>query len=156
MKVDEVMTLSPRCCKPDDTLATAASLMWEADCGSIPVIDDVGHVRAVITDRDICMAALMSGEPLHAQRISSVCGDSVETCRPDDRIEDATSIMKEKQIRRLPVVSDDGRIIGIVSLNDLALASQELDGDGPAPEELADTLGQISKHRSNSLSGPNP
>lgn len=123
MRVAQIMSKDVVTCRTTDTLAAAAHLMWEHDIGCVPIVDGEGHVAGVITDRDACMAAYTRGQPLHAVPVTAAMARRVLTCRPDDSIATIESIMSNAQIRRMPVVDDQGHPIGIVSLNDLARAS---------------------------------
>jgi CBS domain-containing protein len=106
--------------KADEPLATAARLMWEEDCGVLPVLDGEERVIAMITDRDVCMAAYTQGLPLEAIPVSSAMSSQLFAVRPNDPVALAEKQMGERQIRRLPVIDADGRALGILSMNDLA------------------------------------
>ncbi|AKF02938.1 CBS domain-containing protein [Sandaracinus amylolyticus] len=120
MRVEEIMTRDPRCCAPQDDVSTAARIMWEQDCGVVPVVDDEGAPVGMITDRDICMAAYTRGAKLSDMSIETVMSRDVRTCRASDPIGSAERVMANAQVRRLAVVDDRGRVIGVVSLGDLA------------------------------------
>ena len=120
MRVEDIMTRDPRCCVPQDEVSTAARIMWEQDCGVVPVVDSAGAPVGMITDRDICMAAYTRGAKLHEMTIDSVMTRDVRTCRASDSVANAERIMATAQVRRLAVVDDRDRVIGIVSLGDLA------------------------------------
>ena len=89
VRVREVMTPNPRTCGPDDTLQHAAQIMWEADCGCVPVVGADGQVLAMITDRDICMAAYTQGRPLGEILVSGAASHTVVTARESDPLETA-------------------------------------------------------------------
>ncbi|MEO6394088.1 MAG: CBS domain-containing protein [Pyrinomonadaceae bacterium] len=119
MKVSEIMTADAAACGPHEMLTCAASIMWQRDCGVVPVVDGDRHVLGVITDRDICMA-LVSRDALATEiRIKDVMSADVVTCRTDDRLEDVLDKMGENQVHRLPVIDADGVMVGMVSLSDL-------------------------------------
>ncbi len=122
MRVEQIMSRSVQCCRPEDSLARAAQLMWEHDCGCLPVVggDGVTRVDGMITDRDICMCALFQNQPLGGLRVSTAMAKRVEVCRPYDDLLGAEKIMRAARVRRLPVVDDDGVLVGMVSLADLA------------------------------------
>lgn len=120
MNTQDVMTRSAKCCGPEDSLDVAARLMWENDCGSTPVMDENGSVVAMLTDRDICMAAYTQGRALGDIRVKSAMSVSVHCVGPDDTIARASRLMQENQVRRLPVVDSEGHLVGIVSLTDIA------------------------------------
>jgi CBS domain-containing protein len=122
MNINEVMTREPRTCAPGTSVAEAAAIMLEADCGILPVVED-GKLCGVVTDRD-CYIALATRN-LRASEITvgDVAERSVLTCRPEDDVDRALTVMKERQVRRLPVQDPGGRLIGIVSMNDIVLAT---------------------------------
>jgi CBS domain-containing protein len=120
MRVGQLMSRPPITCGVDESLNSAARLMWEHDCGAIPVVDGDGKVVGIVTDRDVCMAAYTTGEKLHAIPVTTAMAKQVFCCRPDDALAAAEAVMSEQQIRRLPVVDAENRPLGMLSLNDLA------------------------------------
>lgn len=120
MNVGQIMTREVRTCGLHDSLNAAAQLMWETDCGCIPVVDREGKAIAMITDRDICMAAYTQGQSLRSMLVSSAASHGVVTLRKDDGVDDAEALMQKNKICRVPVVDANGKPIGIVSMNDLA------------------------------------
>jgi CBS domain-containing protein len=128
-RVERLMSRPVYLCDADATLADAARLMWERDCGALPVsrADEDGADRLVgmLTDRDLCMAALFAGRPLSALRVADVMSRPIESVAPGDPVSLAARLMHDAQIRRLPVVDSEGRLAGFLSLADVALASQE-------------------------------
>ncbi len=122
MLVENLMTRQVQSCQVGDSLAHAAQLMWQHDCGAIPVCAGNGAQRVVgvITDRDICMSALFEGKPLKDLRVNEAMSKSVTTVRPSDSLAQAERVMRDSHIRRLPVIDHDGALIGMISLADLA------------------------------------
>ncbi len=120
MKVRELMTADAKACGPSDSLNRAAQLMWENDCGAIPVVDEELRVIGMVTDRDICMAAYTQGRTLKQSLVDSAMSKGAFTCALGDDIAAADKLMCERQVRRLPVVDDEGRLAGIISLSDIA------------------------------------
>jgi CBS domain-containing protein len=120
MNAGQLMTQNVRACHPEETLNTAAQIMWDSDCGCVPVIDAEQRVVGMLTDRDMAMAAYTQGAPLRAVRVSSAMAKKVYTCKAEDSLASAEELMRAKQIRRLPVVDVDGHLDGIISLNDIA------------------------------------
>jgi CBS domain-containing protein len=102
-------------------MAEAARIMWEHDCGIVPVVDAEGRPVGIVTDRDLCMAAYTRNEPLSRMPVRDVMAREIHCCRTDDDESAVHAAMRAYQVRRLPVVDADGRLQGIVSLNDLAL-----------------------------------
>lgn len=120
MTVGDLMTTDVKTCGSNDGLDVPARLMWANDCGSVPVVDENGHVLGMLTDRDICMAALTQGGPLTELRVSNAMASVVYSCVPEDLLATAEDLMGLHRIRRLPVITTDGRLVGILSLSDLA------------------------------------
>jgi CBS domain-containing protein len=139
------MTPEPKCCHPNTSLAVAAELMWKNDCGILPIIDH-GKLRGVITDRDICIAVGTRDQPAAAITVKEAApaGD-MHTCRPDDDITAAMAVMRRAKVRRLPAVSRDGRLEGIVGLNDLILAADRNRPD-TGYDEVMNTIRIVSEH----------
>lgn len=148
MRVEQIMTKQVSSCGSDDTLAQAAQLMWDHDCGCLPVCsgNDANHVTGVITDRDICMSALFKGRPLHELHVSDAMSRQLQACRPGDSIADTEKTMSQARIRRLPVIDEQGSLVGMISLADLA---REAARENTAPKheisetEVGDTLAAI-------------
>lgn len=149
MIVERVMTKSVRTCGAGDSLRCPAQIMWDQDCGCVPIVDEDSRVIGMITDRDICMAALMQSRALADIPVSSAMSWRVRTCRPSDTIEFAESVLRDNQIRRLPVVDEQRRIVGIISLADIA--NEALQDDSPlreeGPEQLSATLAEVCRPR---------
>jgi len=147
MKVEELMTRDVRACGRYDSLNSAAHIMWEHDCGCVPVVDAERHVVGVVTDRDVCMAAYTQGQPLAAMLVNAAMAKDVATCTPEDSVAGAEAIMKARQVRRLPVVDAAGRLVGLLSFNDIARhAARERKTRGKraiAADEIVHTLGAI-------------
>lgn len=137
-----------RSCRVTDTLNDAARLMWECDCGAVPVVDDQERLAGIVTDRDLCMAAYTRGEPLRALSVESTMSRSVTSASPDASLESIASLMRQEQVRRVPIV-ENGRLVGIVTLADIArYIESELGFSTAAGMDLAHTLAAISEPRS--------
>jgi len=122
MRIEQLMTRPPRICLADSSLDQAAATMWQGDCGCLPVTAADGSERLVgmITDRDICMAACFTGRRLDEIQVAEVMTATVWACNPQDDLEEAQTIMQETLVRRLPVIDASDRVIGVISLADLA------------------------------------
>jgi len=155
MKVQDVMTLEVRTCRPDTNLSAAAMQMWNGDCGALPVLADGGEVVGMITDRDICIAAATKHREPAKIRVDEVISGKAYSCSPETEIHDALETMREKRVRRLPVVnSHDGKLAGILSMNDVALKAQ---GNGAAElsaQDVENTLRAICAHPVYTLAQP--
>lgn len=150
MRIEDVMTRSVATCRPEDQAAQAARIMWDLDVGCVPVLDDEGDLIGVVTDRDLCMASYTRGKPLTDFRVDSVMTKNVKTCRPNDSITHAEDVMAKAQIRRLPVLDDLTRLVGIVSLGDLARARSRAGVERIAEHvfvDVAKTLAAITEPR---------
>ena len=147
MKVKEVMTPNATAIWLTESLADAAKLMWENDCGVLPIIKDGRKVIGMITDRDICIAAATRAKTpaeLHARDV--ITGNGVHAVRPDDDVRVALRTMRKHRVRRLPVVDQQQRLSGILSINDLAInTSSNVAGSVPA-QEFLETLQAICAH----------
>lgn len=146
MQVKDVMNQPAVTCPENSTLDHPARLMWEFDCGVIPVVDDNGRLTGVITDRDICMAAYTQGKPLSEIPVSSAMARAVVAAHTYDTVETAEQLMRERQVRRLPVLDGQASVIGIVSLNDLTRVAAHAHR-GAVDRELVQTLAEVSKPR---------
>jgi CBS-domain-containing membrane protein len=119
MKVSNLMSGDAQGCNQGESLASAAMIMWNHDCGIVPVLDGDGRVTGMISDRDICMAVSTQGRPASDIRVGDVMSNVIYSVSPDDDIYDAIGLMRERQIRRLPVVDQEGRLQGILSVGDI-------------------------------------
>jgi CBS domain-containing protein len=149
MKVKDLMTKSPTACTLTNSLADAGGLMWQHDCGILPVVAEGGKVVGLITDRDICMAGVLNGRQPANIAVEDVISGKVSSCRPDDDVRVALKTMQENRIRRLAVVDDHGRLQGILSMNDIVLRAEEAK-DKKVPEvsyaDVVRTYQSICQH----------
>jgi CBS domain-containing protein len=136
MKVREAMTLDVRLVKPDQPIREAAKLMGELDIGALPV-EENDRLVGMITDRDIAVRAVAAGRGADTP-IRDVMSGEVKYCYEDQTVDEVTQNMGEQRIRRLPVLSRDKRLVGILSLGDLAI-------DETARDEAGEALGGISR-----------
>ena len=125
MKVRELMAKTAVSCHADISLAAAGALMWQNDCGALPIVDDAGKVIGMITDRDICIAVSTRDLPCSQIRAGEVVSRPPVVCAPDDDVRSVLKLMSHEQIRRIPVVDDKGALAGIVSLNDVVLRAEK-------------------------------
>jgi CBS domain-containing protein len=154
MKIEQLMTRPVQTCRPQDMTNRAAQIMWEADVGCVPVVDADDRVVGMITDRDIAMAAYTQGQALEAISVESAMAKQVYTCSPGDDIASAAECMQRVRVRRLPVVDSAAKLVGIVSMNDIALqAAQQKSVRKPEVklDVVALTLAEICQHRHESL-----
>jgi CBS domain-containing protein len=136
MWIRDIMTRNVECVWPDDTLQEAALRMKELDVGPMPVCD-YDRVVGMLTDRDITVRAVAEGRDPRSTRVRDVMTRNVVSCSEDDAVEEAARLMQERQIRRLLVLDRDKRLIGIVSLGDLASEAED-------PYRMAEVLQDVS------------
>lgn len=152
IRVADIMTSPVQTCDQTDSLQTAAEIMERRSCGCVPVTDEATRVVGVITDRDICIAAAgLEHRPLRQRGVAAVMSSRLRVCQPNQSVEDAVEIMRQQSLRRLPVVDDRNRLIGMLSLHDLVLHESGLPVGKGLPgltsDEIAATLAAICGHR---------
>jgi CBS domain-containing protein len=145
MKIKELMTKTVYSVNNNQSLSDAAQLMWDHDCGWLPVLDESNKVLAAITDRDIAMAAFLNGKCLADLPVSKAQSQSLLACGPEDDIKAVEEIMRSNQIRRIPIMDKTASLLGIVSLNDIALAYQA-GKKGVDAKGVSETLAGICSH----------
>ena len=156
MKVRDIMTQPPQTCRLDTDLSTASRRMKEFDCGFLPVLDQHGRVTGVLTDRDI--AITVGDRRRSASHVSAreAMSSKVHTCLPDEDIHRVLNSMATWHLRRLPVLTADDDLIGVVSIDDIILWSVEQ--GGVSANELARALRSICRPKNAAaedvLSGP--
>jgi len=119
MRVKDIFTEAVITCKPETNLAEAAELMWNNDCGSLPVLNEEGKVAGMLTDRHICMAMGTRNARPSDLLAGDVMETTVVTCHSLDHIRGALGIMRQAKVRRLPVLGETGALEGIVSIDDI-------------------------------------
>jgi CBS domain-containing protein len=154
MKISELMTRTVQVCRASDTLDHAANLMWDHDIGVLPVVDDDGRVIGMITDRDAFMAAYTRGGALRDIPVEVAMARSVVTCGPDDTDTAIAEVMARHKIRRVPVIDEAHRPVGVLSLNDLARTMAR--GRNVPATAVAGTLAAICEHREPGTDGQRP
>lgn len=135
LRCREIMTKSVSTASPGTTLRDVASIMAAGDVGSVPVIDG-GNLVGLITDRDIVIRAVAAGKPPETLA-ADVMTTEIFSVRPDDFVFEAIRLMGDKQIRRIPVVSESGELAGIIAMADIALETED-------SREVAEMLEEIS------------
>jgi CBS domain-containing protein len=121
MKIKHVMTKDPTCCVPSDTAQRAAKIMRDEDTGVVPIIENEQSrkVIGIVTDRDLCMNVVAEGRDPRATQVHEAMTTTVVSCSPQDSVDKATELMRENQIRRIPVVDEQHRLVGIVAMADI-------------------------------------
>jgi CBS domain-containing protein len=140
MKVKELMTREAKTIWLTGSLADAARLMWENDCGILPIIKDGKKVVGLITDRDICMATAMKQRNPAGISVEEVMTGTIYGATPDEDIGEALKSMREHKVRRLPVLNLEGELEGILSMNDIVLKASESNGKKKPQVAYADVV----------------
>ena len=146
MLVKELVTSDVKSCSPDTDLAMAATMMWDGDCGAVPVVNEERRVVGMLTDRDICIAAATRGAKPSDVRVRDVMSQDLASCRLTDNVHDALTKMKSARVRRLPVLDDQGRLAGILSLNDVAMRAECRPNAAVSGEAFLDAMKGICTH----------
>lgn len=148
MKVKEVVVGKPVSCRPETNLGAAVEMLWNHNCGILPIVRDDGKVIGVVTDRDICIALGTRDRLAGEICVGEVTTGKVFSCAPDDDIHSALETMRRQKVRRLPVVGNDGTLQAVLSMDDVVLHSgthgrtAELSFDG-----VVSTLKTIYAHQ---------
>ena len=149
MKVKEIMTPNVKAIWLTESLTDAAKMMWENDCGVLPIIKDGRKVIGMITDRDICMAVAMRDTNPSGVSVEEVMTGQVYSITAEDDVDQALQAMQEHRIRRLPVVNSEGELEGMLSINDIVLNAKPPDGaasDSLDYERVVKTYQAICQH----------
>jgi len=123
MKVKYIMMGTPASCTPETNLGSAVEIMWNRNCGILPVVDAQQEVIGVVTDRDICVALGTRNRLPGEITVREVASFRPFTCTPEDDISTALKTMTQGKVRRLPVVNPEGKLEGILSMDDIVLHS---------------------------------
>jgi len=139
-KCSEVMTKNPVCCLPNDMVAEAAALMKSGNIGSIPVIENkqTKKLVGIVTDRDLTLKIVAEGLNAKSTKVEAVMTHKVVTCLADDDLQKALDAMAEHQLRRIPVVDNDNKVVGIIAQADVATRVDQ-------PEKTAEMVKEISQ-----------
>ena len=145
MKVNDIMTREVETCLEITSLKKVATEMLDASCGVVPVVAPNGAIVGIITDRDIAMALIGTGRKPGYVAAREAMSRHVHSCGPNDTVTTALETMRKYRVRRLPVVSETGQILGILSLDDIIVRAHA--PDAPTSEEIIDTLRSILAFR---------
>lgn len=140
MRVREIMCSQVEHGARGMDLASVAMIMWRQDCGIVPILDERKRIIGVITDRDICMAAAIGRRPPDAIMVDEVMSATAHAVRPDTDVRTALAMMRDQQVRRLPVTEADGRLCGMLSLSDVVLHMRRRRGETTADADATEIL----------------
>jgi CBS domain-containing protein len=146
MKVQDVMVKKVSVCESDNNLAQVASIMWNERCGLLPVLDSRGKVMSVITDRDVCIALGTRNLRASEVQVKNVSPPRVFSCAPTDDIVSALDTMVSQNVRRLPVIGEDGKLAGILSIDDVLLHSESYENVVNAAKTILKDRSRESVH----------
>lgn len=144
MNVNDCMSKKVCYCTPNSSIKDAAKLMCDNHVGCVPVCNDKNCVVGVLTDRDIILRTIATNKQPSETMVSEIMTCNPCCCTPQTTVDEATKLMSELQIRRIPVCNEQNQIVGILSLGDLAHHEHEV-----GEEEICDTLGNICKCNGN-------
>ena len=148
MKVQDIMTRDVKFCGPDTNLAEATQILWRNNCGTLPVLDSGGELIGLVTDRDMCIALGTRNCRASDLAVREVAMKPVFTCGPNDDVHGALKTMRQHQVRRVPVVGEDGKLAGILCLDEIVLHVQKTDDKkGVSYEDVVNTMKAICEHR---------
>lgn len=136
MYIRDIMTARPITIAPEEAVSAAARLLSRCNLGALPVTDRSGHLRGIVTDRDITLRCVALENDPQKTKISEIMSRGIVTAAPDDTVSAAAARMAKEQVRRLPVTENE-RLVGMVSLSDLARRED-------CRKESAEALGSIS------------
>ena len=139
-KCSEVMTRNPVCCLPNDMATEVAKLMKRKNIGSIPVMENkqTHTLVGIVTDRDLALKIVAEGRDAKSTKVEAVMTRKVVTCRADDDLQKAMDAMSSHRLRRIPVVDNENKILGIIAQADVATR-------GNQPEKTAEMVKEISR-----------
>ncbi len=146
MKVKNLMTPEVRSCAPETTLAAAARVLQEQNFGALPVVHD-GKPIAMVTDRDICIALAGHNRRAADMSVQEAMSGALHAVGEDDSVARALQLMRRWRVRRLPVVDAEGRLKGILTLNDVALRATPAGNGGPSWTDLVNTIQAICERQ---------
>jgi CBS domain-containing protein len=155
MRVEDLMTRQVATVRESDPASEALRLMWECDCGSVPVISEDGRARAIVTDRDIAMTLRFRDSAPSVVSVSDAMSKILHSCAPSDSIAAVEEIMRKHQIRRLPVLDGDGRLVGVISMADIVRTAADQRYQEVVPAEFTAIFAEICSPRP-SRAAPRP
>jgi CBS domain-containing protein len=143
MRVQDIMTKDVSSCNPETNAAAATEIMWNRNCGVLPIVEDDRGVIGIVTDRDLLIALGTSNRNPADLQVGEVMSKDLSMCAPGDNVRDALKTMAQQRLHRLPVVDKNGALKGILSLGDIALQADSDD----LSEDLLTTMKAICNHQ---------
>ena len=148
MKCNEVMTKNPVCCLPNDNLVKVAQLMKNSDIGAIPIIEneETKMLVGILSDRDLVLKIVAEERDPQSTKVEDVMTRKVVTCQTDDDLEKALDLMTEHQLRRIPIIDSENRIIGIIAQADVATRLNQPEKTGEIVKEISQSKSKLLPH----------
>ena len=148
MNISDVMSQEVKCCSAEMALDQVGMMMWEGDCGAIPIVDNTNRPIGMVTDRDIAMCCVLNHKAPWELSASTITGSrQLFTCSADDNLDTALTIMKEQRVRRLPVTDSQGCLTGMLSIDDIVACTEKAKSDTTVPYDVTmSTLKAVSIH----------
>lgn len=146
LPVKVLMTENPATCRPSESARATAQIMWDQNCGAVPVVNQQNVALGIVSDRDLAMTAYLRNQALSEIRLDSVMSKILCAVRPTNTVGDVLLCMSENRVRRVLVTDHGGHLLGIVALADVARYVQSLQGSDGACRMLNGTLASISAH----------
>ena len=139
-KCSEVMTREPACCEPGESIVEVASTMKQEDVGSVPVVESKEDKKliGIVTDRDLVVKVLAQGTNVERATVRDAMTANPASCRENDDVTKAVQLMSERQVRRMPIVDDAGRLTGIISQADVATRMNRDETTGELVEAISE------------------
>jgi CBS domain-containing protein len=136
----DVMTRDPVCCEPGDPVTRAADLMRAHDIGSLPVVEsrDSRRLVGIVTDRDLVVKVVAGNRSVESSTVRDAMTANPWSCRERDDLDLAVALMSEQQVRRMPVVNDEGQLVGIIAQADVATRLRDEDQTGELVEAISE------------------
>jgi CBS domain-containing protein len=134
--IQEIMTANPSTIEPNQSVVEAARVMKQEDAGVVPVTEN-GRLTGMVTDRDIAIRVVAEGKDPQSTTVGEVASTNLVTLDPQQDLDEALRLMAQHQVRRLPVVEEDGRLVGVVAQADIARAGDDAK-TGQVVQEISD------------------
>lgn len=145
MQIIEVMTRQVQTCQTNDPVEKAAKIMEQGNVGSVPIVDQAGRLTGIMTDRDIVLRGVAKNKDLRMTTCGELMTGEVKCCEPHTEIHEAANMLAEHQIRRLPVVDGQGRLVGICAIGDLAVRDVYINESGEALSRISKGPGTLQQ-----------
>ncbi|UNK18661.1 CBS domain-containing protein [Paenibacillus sp. N3/727] len=143
MQIIEVMTRQVQTCLTSDPVEKAAKIMEQGNVGAVPIVDQAGRLTGIMTDRDIVLRGVAKNKDLRMTTCEELMTGEVKCCEPHTEIHEAANMLAQHQIRRLPVVDNQGRLVGICAIGDLAVRDIYINESGEALSQISKGSGMI-------------